>query len=94
MLMRHGVRLSPRQADVFDMIEKATRAGRRISTDVLAGVLYPNAPRQGGKNVVRVTINHINDMLVSTNVRINCRRGCDGGYAVGIRIRNATFNKT
>jgi hypothetical protein len=71
MLVRHGVRLSPKLADIFDMVEHA--GDRGVNLEVLAWCFYPDKPQTTARNAVRVSINHINDYLEETDVRIRMR---------------------
>lgn len=68
MLTRAGVALSPRQADVFDMIQRRGAAG--IHIDVLTGVFWPGKGKAAQRNVAKVFINQINARLASTWIRI------------------------
>ena len=68
MLMRHGVRLSPKLADIFDLIE-ASRP-RSITREVLADVLFPGRNRRKAMKCVSVHINHLNDFLEPTDFRV------------------------
>ena len=74
MLMRHGVRLPPRCADLFDMIEHSGKRG--VTREVLAWVFYPGKSKRDAERLVSVHINHINSFLESGDVRIklSCRR--------------------
>jgi hypothetical protein len=69
MLMRHAVRLPPRLADLFDMIERSGKRG--VLCEVLAWVFYPGKPTREAKRCVITNINHLNSFLESTNVRIS-----------------------
>jgi hypothetical protein len=80
MLVRHGVRLSPKKADLFDMIDNVTRAGSRISLISLAEIFYPRASLDHGRNCVKATVHQINDLLESTDVMIRAGRG--DGYRI------------
>ena len=68
MLVRHGVRLSPLLADLFDMIARS-EAG--VEAEVLAGVFYPGKARAAGLRTLRVNIHHLNDRLVETDFRVH-----------------------
>jgi len=68
MLIRHGAKLSPRLADIFDLIEHS--GDRGVSMEVLVSVFYTGKSKRDAENCVRVNISHINDMLASTNVRV------------------------
>jgi DNA-binding response OmpR family regulator len=82
MLVRHGVRLSPKRADLFDMIERISKTGSGITQQALAEIFYPRADEQRGKANVRVTISQLNDLFESTDVIIRSR------YGNGYRIEN------
>jgi hypothetical protein len=83
MLIRHGIRLSPRKADLFDMIERATKAGTHISSDALAEIFCPSSDCQQGRDVVKTTVHQINGLLQETDLVICCERG--DGYWLGKR---------
>jgi hypothetical protein len=68
MLMRHGVRLPPRCADLFDMIENT--GARGVLCETLAWVFYSDKTTRAAKELVAVHINHINDFLEPTDVQI------------------------
>lgn len=55
ILLRHGVQLSPRRAEIFDVINHHNKRGG-IRSDVLANQF-------GGSNCVKVHVNHINKLL-------------------------------
>jgi hypothetical protein len=74
MLIRHGVRLTPKRADMFDMIERVTKAGGRIPVAVLADVFYPGVASDAAKNNVRVMVNQLNEFLEQTDVQIKALR--------------------
>jgi len=71
--MRFGARLSPKQADIFDVIERQSGRSPRhkrsgnggIRSDVLASMF-------GGSNVVKVHISAINKLLMPQGWRIVC----------------------
>ena len=68
MLMRHGAQLSPRLADLFDMIDRSGERG--VLCEVLAGVFYSNQASLAGRRCVASNISHLNSMLEQTNVRV------------------------
>ena len=73
VLLRLGVLLSPRRADVFDAIQRQNRYGG-IRSDALAGMF-------GNSNVVKVHISQINKILALKGYRIVCEReGCAKGF--------------
>jgi hypothetical protein len=69
MLIRHGVKLSPKLADVFDMIERAGKRG--ITRETLAWVFYPGKSKRDAERCISVTINHINEFLEETDVHVS-----------------------
>jgi hypothetical protein len=68
MLMRHGVHLPPKLADLFDTIERTGEAG--ISTEVLRGVLYPGKSTRDARNCVKAQVYHLNDLLAETDIEV------------------------
>jgi hypothetical protein len=68
MLVRHGVKLSPRLADFFDLIEQSGERG--VLAEVLAWVFYPGKSKRDALRCVYTNINHLNDHLVETNVMV------------------------
>ena len=68
MLTRHGAKLSPKLADIFDLIEHSGERG--VPMDILVDVFYSGKPRRDAENCVRVNINHINDLFLATDVRV------------------------
>lgn len=67
MLIRHGVRLPPLCADLFDMIEHS--GDRGVMCEVLAWVFYSGKSKRDAENCVRVNINRLNNWLPD-NVRV------------------------
>lgn len=73
VLLRLGVHLSPRRADVFDAIARQSKYGG-IRADALAAMF-------GKLTLVRVHINHINKLLAPNGWQIVCEReGCAMGF--------------
>lgn len=68
MLMRHGVQLPPKLADLLDMIERVGKRG--ITTETLSWVFYPDKSRKDAANCVKANIWRLNDLLVSTDFQI------------------------
>ena len=80
ILMRCGIRLQRKKAELFDVIEKYTRHGNGIELDRLAWLTYPDDPRLiARQRRVRVHINQLNDLLEATDCRVVNR---DGRYRV------------
>lgn len=69
MLVRHGVRLSPLLADLFDMIERSGEAG--ITSEVLCGVFWPGR----GRDSLKSNISHLNTRLVETDYEVRAGPG-------------------
>jgi hypothetical protein len=70
--MRHGVRLTARQAEIFDTIERAGQRG--VLCEVLAGMFYPDKPRPAAEKLIAVHIHDLNNMLEATDVLITSSR--------------------
>ena len=75
MLVRFGVRLPPKKAEFLDMIANVTKGRGGIDTESLASVFYPGVSRTVAKQRVKVHVNQINDLLVSTDWHIVNRDG-------------------
>lgn len=73
--MRAGVRLTPRAAEIFDLILRYPG----ISSLRLAEIFTGNTDR-GSQSTVRQHITKLNSLLVSTDVHIEGRRSY--GYAI------------
>lgn len=80
MLIRAGVKLSPKLADLFDAI--AATGNRGLSRETLSWMFYPHHGRRDGANAVKVSINHINDFLAETNIRIRMGHRPFGQYRI------------
>ena len=76
MLIRHGVRLSPRLADIFDIIEHSGERG--VTEEVLASIFYSGRSAREAYNCVRVNVSHINNHLLSTDYRVAKADGVRG----------------
>ena len=85
MLARHGVQLSPREADLFDLVEGATRGRGGIDINVLGWTWAGDKPTPNQRNLVKTTICHINDKLAGTSVWIVGR----GKHPVIYRVEGA-----
>ncbi len=81
VLLRHGVRLSPKQADIFDAIN-ARRDG--IEPEVLCWMFWGDKPKREAQRVLYVTIHQINDMLGSTGIKV-----ASGGRGLPYRVWGA-----
>jgi hypothetical protein len=80
MLMRHGVRLSPKCADIFDMIERAGERG--VAPEILQDVFFANRPRKAAYAGLKAFIWQINELLASTDLHIGMREYRCGFYRV------------
>lgn len=67
MLLRVGITLSPREADLFDLIDRHERIPMEVLCSAWAG---SSKGRLAQANLVKTTINHINDKLVETDWQI------------------------
>ena len=74
--MRHGVRLSPRLADIFDIIEHS--GDRGVTEEVLSSIFYSGKSSREAYNCIRVNISHINSHLASTDYRVAKAEGVRG----------------
>jgi DNA-binding SARP family transcriptional activator len=72
LLIRYGVKLTPKKAELMDLIERRA-AGVAIGT--LAETLYPGAPANRAYERVKTTVCQINDLLAATDYRIVSRAG-------------------
>ncbi len=68
MLLRHGVKLSPKQADIFDHIEHSGTRG--VPPDVLAWVFYPNSTKRNAQLALQVHVNQLNDRMGEAGLQI------------------------
>jgi hypothetical protein len=80
MLRRHGVKLSPMLADIFDMVEHSGQRG--ITREVLGYVFYPDKNRTAGQRCITANIWHINSFLESTDYCIRMSSRPFGVYRV------------
>ena len=68
MLLRHGVALSPRLADLFDMVEHAGERG--IAMEVLIDVFYPGKSSRAPRQCVKANVYHLNTRLAETYLEV------------------------
>jgi hypothetical protein len=80
MLIRHGVKLPPLLADIFDLIEHSGKRG--ITREVLASVFWSDKSRKQAEACASVNINRINDFMVETDVSIRMSGRPQGLYKV------------
>lgn len=85
MLVRHGVLLSPKLADIFDMIERSGRRG--VLPGILASVFYPNQSNKAARRALAVSVNHINDKLAATDVRVRMGARLEPYRVVKVKVR-------
>ncbi len=81
MLMRHGVKLSLKQADVFDAISNRQEG---IESETLCWMFWGDKPRREAQRVLYVTIHQINDMLGPTGIKVAA-----GGKGLPYRVWGA-----
>ena len=65
MLIRRGVKLQHRKAELFDLIDKYTDNADGVGLDRLAWLLYPDTPRFRAKERIKSHICQLNDVLAS-----------------------------
>jgi hypothetical protein len=80
MLERHGARLSPKCADIFDMIEHAGERG--VAPEILRDVFFANRPHKAAYAGLKTFIWQINEFLASTDLHIGMRHNREGIYRV------------
>ncbi len=83
LLTRHGVVLSPRLADLFDMIGNS--GDRGVMPEILAGVFYPGKPSTAGRRCVAVNIHFLNSRLLETDLQVRAGSGTQGPYRLTVR---------
>lgn len=84
LVTRLGVRLTPLKAELFDLVEKAGKAG--IGSEALAVRVL--APHQRSRSTVGQHIYQINDLLGSTDYEIRAGQGGDRRYRLK-RVRSS-----
>lgn len=87
MLIRHGVQLPPKQADIFDMIEHS--GARGVPSEVLASVFYPDKSDADGRNCVKANVWKINSRLGETDVQVKIGGRREPYRVVKVRVREA-----
>ena len=70
MTVRFGVKLPRKKASILDMISDVTKGRGGIDVDTLSWVFYPDKRRPDARNLIRNHVCQINDLLLSTDVRI------------------------
>lgn len=80
MLIRHGVQLSPKQADIFDMIERSKDRG--VPPAVLRDVFFANRPARAAYAGVKAFVWQINEKLAETDLCVAMRDRPHGAYRV------------
>ena len=75
MLIRHGVQLPPKLADIFDLIEHS--GDRGVLGEVLAWVFYPDKPKRDAQKLIAVHVHRLNDLLCSTDFQVRASHRCE-----------------
>jgi len=70
MLVKFGVKFTPQQAGILDMIESVTKGRGGIDGAALGWVFYPGVAKRLQTARIKVHVCQINDKLVSTDWRI------------------------
>jgi hypothetical protein len=79
---RHGVRLTGKQAEIFDVIERGDDNGDGgIQPARLMSAVYPGVPHKHAYNRIKVNISNINNKFALTDIRVR-----SGGWNVGYRV--------
>jgi hypothetical protein len=68
LLMRHGVRLSPRLADIFDVIERRGEFG--VYPETLLWLFYAGQSQRRAANTLKANIWKLNEALAETAVSV------------------------
>lgn len=66
--MRLGVQLSPRLADLLDVIQHS--GGRGVRLDVLSWTLHGGLPKRDAENRIKTGICQLNEFLVQTDFEV------------------------
>ena len=75
ILIRFGIKFQPKKADILDMINNLTQGRGGIDAETLGWVFYPGESKIKAKQRIKAHICQINDMLVSTDYRIENGNG-------------------
>lgn len=70
MMMRFGVRLTPKKADIFDMLLSRSRAGGYLECDTLGWTFFPGQSKKRAGQTVRSHMSQLRDLFVSTDIKI------------------------
>jgi hypothetical protein len=68
MLVRHGVRLTPQLASVFDLISDSRDRG--VVADVLSWVFHPNKTKRAALRCVYTDVSRLNDLLEESDYAV------------------------
>jgi hypothetical protein len=80
-----GVRLTRRQSEVINVIDRFTRIGSAATIPYLGELFYSDKPASIADQTIRVIVNQINDRLAGTEHRITNDRLI--GYSIKKRER-------
>jgi hypothetical protein len=90
LLIRYGVALSPRLADLLDVIERAGEQG--IEVEVLVGIFYPGKSSRAARCCIKSNVWHLNARLAETDFEVRAGSGSHNPYRflkrTGGRCRN------
>lgn len=75
MLVRFGIKLTPKKAEILDMITSVTKGRGGIEAESLGWVFYPGEAKRIATQRVKAHVCQINDLLVSTHYRIKNQDG-------------------
>lgn len=85
MLIRHGVRLPPKLADFFDIINRSGERG--ITIRLLADIFYPGKSYSAARSNIAVNIHNLNSFLVETDIEIGAGGKGNKGEPYKVRRR-------
>jgi hypothetical protein len=86
-----GVRLTRRQSEVVNVINRFTKIGSAATVPYLAELFYPDKPASVADQIIRVIVNQVNDRLAGTDYRITNARLA--GYSVKTRERGGSLSR-
>ena len=68
MLVRHGVRLIPQLAGMFDLVSDS--GDRGVMADALSWVFHPNKPKRAALRCVYTDVNRLNGFLEESDYAV------------------------
>ena len=87
LITRHGVSLTPLLAAIFDIVERAGERGVMMEALVAALPRYRDRPEHRARAAVKNNIIHLNDRLVTTDMRVRTVPSHVGPYRLIVERR-------